>query len=74
MGRTFGGKQPHSACNLTPEGRSKGGFASSKKRRAEAMAALEGMTPMQIARAYYIRGWHQGRRTALRKIRVWKVA
>lgn len=59
---------PRHHCNLTPAARSKGGIASAQKRRAAAIAALESMTKLEIARAYFSRGWHQGRRTTLRAL------
>ena len=58
------------SCNLTTEGRSRGGHVSAKKRRAEATARLAGLTPTQIFRLAYARGWHQGVRNARRRMGV----
>lgn len=67
MARTFGAKRGKPQCYLTPEARVKGGIASGKKRRALAMARLEGMSKMDITRAYFARGWKQGVRTERRR-------
>ncbi len=57
-------------CNLTDEARRRGGLVSAQKRRAEAMARLQGLTPTQIFRLAYARGWHQGVRNARRRMGV----
>lgn len=68
MARTFGAKRGMTHCNLTPDARRKGGVASARKRRAAAMVALAGLTPLQIARLYFSRGWHAGVRSARRRM------
>ena len=73
MIRTFGAqrKKPR-RCALTHESRSRGGLVSAKRRRAEAMARLAGLTPVQVFRMGYSAGWKQGVRSARR--RMWEVA
>ena len=68
MAQTFGAQRGQTRCNLTPAARSKGGYASAKKRRAMAFAQLETMTKMEIARAYFSRGWKMGVRSARRRM------
>lgn len=68
--RTFGAQRRKKRCNLTPESRSRGGFAAGKKRRQTALARLEGLTPVQIFRLAYTQGWHQGARSARRRMGV----
>lgn len=40
------------------------------KRRADAMARLKDLSPIQIFRLAYARGWHQGVRNARRRMGV----
>jgi hypothetical protein len=68
--RTFGAQRGKPRCNLTQEARSRGGFASGKIRRQRAIAALDGMTPTQIFRLAFARGWHAGVRSARRRMGV----
>ena len=70
MAQTFGAQRGQTRCNLTPAARSKGGYASAKKRRQLAVTKLDGMTKLEIARAYFSRGWHQGVRSARRRLGV----
>ena len=61
------------SSNLTRAAQSKGGQVTAAKRRAKAMAQLQDMTPMEIFRRAYRQGWHQGARSARRRM-VWKAA
>lgn len=67
MARTFGAQRGKPQCFLTQESRRKGGIASGKKRRAAAMARMESLSKIDIARIYFSKGWKQGVRTERRR-------
>lgn len=54
--------------NLTLAAQKKGGLVSAQRRRARAMAALDGLSPVQIYRKAFGVGWHAGARSARRRL------
>jgi hypothetical protein len=61
-------KHNPNSTNLTNEARSRGGIVSAQRRRAKAMAQLKDMSPLAIAKMFYIRGWHQGARSTRKRM------